>query len=118
MEKKLKNIFCLTEWHVSHLSSVFPSLANIIVPFYYGIDNRFKNGVVGGKAPTKNKFIYSSFPNRGLLQLLQMWPTIIENVPTSTLHIYSDVNNKWSNDVEPQKMQKIRELLGNISDSK
>ena len=118
MEKKLKNIFCLTEWHVSHLSSIFPSLANIIVPFYYGIDNRFKNGVVGGKTPTKNKFIYSSFPNRGLLQLLQMWPTIIENVPTSTLHIYSDVNNKWSNDVEPQKMQQIRELLSNMTDSK
>jgi FkbM family methyltransferase len=117
-EKKLKNIFCLTEWHVSHLSSIFPSLANIMVPFYYGIDNRFKNGVVGDKAPTKNKFIYSSFPNRGLLQLLQMWPTIIENVPTSTLHIYSDVNNKWSNDVEPQKMQQIRDLLGNMTDSK
>jgi hypothetical protein len=100
------------------LSSIFPSLANIIVPFYYGIDNRFKNGVVGGKTPTKNKFIYSSFPNRGLLQLLQMWPTIIENVPTSTLHIYSDVNNKWSNDVEPQKMQQIRELLSNMTDSK
>jgi tetratricopeptide (TPR) repeat protein len=122
MEKKLKNIFCLTEWHVSHLSSIFPSLANIMVPFYYGIDSTFTKvepkGVVGGKAPTKNKFIYSSFPNRGLLQLLQMWPTIIENVPTSTLHIYSDVNNKWSNDVEPQKMQQIRELLGNMTDSK
>ncbi len=118
MEKKLKNIFCLTEWHVSHLSAIFPQLSNIMVPFYYGIDSTFTNGVVGGKGPTKNKFIYSSFPNRGLLQLLQMWPKIIENVPTSTLHIYSDVNNKWSNDVEPQKMQQIRELLAAMSDSK
>lgn len=115
MDKKLKNIFCLTEWHVSHLSSIFPSLANIMVPFYYGIDDRFKS-VAPNKI--KNKFIYSSFPNRGLLQLLQMWPTIIENVPTSTLHIYSDVNNKWSNDVEPQKMKQIRDLLADMSDSK
>lgn len=124
-EKKLKNIFCLTEWHVSHLSSIFPSLANIMVPFYYGIDNRFKSNATDKsnslnlrESKVKNKFIYSSFPNRGLLQLLQMWPTIIENVPTSTLHIYSDVNNKWSNDVEPQKMQQIRDLLGNMTDSK
>jgi predicted O-methyltransferase YrrM/tetratricopeptide (TPR) repeat protein len=118
MEKKLKNIFCLTEWHVEYMTSIFPQLKSITVPFYYGIDNRFINRVIGGKAPTKNKFIYSSFPNRGLLQLLQMWPTIIENVPTSTLHIYSDVNNKWSNDVEPQKMQQIRDLLDNMTDSK
>ena len=38
MDKKLKNIFCLTEWHVSHLSAIFPQLSNIIVTFYYGID--------------------------------------------------------------------------------
>jgi predicted O-methyltransferase YrrM len=116
---KLKNVFCLTEWHVSHLSAIFPSLANIMVPFYYGIDSTFYN-FEKKVDPTKvkNKFIYSSFPNRGLLQLLQMWPKIIENVPTSTLHIYSDVNNKWSNDVEPQKMQQIRELLASMSDTK
>jgi hypothetical protein len=124
MDIKLKNVFCLTEWHVSYLSSIFPQLTNITVPFYYGIDSTFTKvepkGVVGGKVPTKikNKFIYSSFPNRGLLQLLQMWPKIIENVPTSTLHIYSDVNNKWSNDVEPQKMQQIRDLLKSMSDEK
>jgi hypothetical protein len=115
LDKKLKNIFCLTEWHVSYLSSIFPSLANIMVPFYYGIDDRFKSAATN---KIKNKFIYSSFPNRGLLQLLQMWPTIIENVPTSTLHIYSDVNNKWSNNVEPQKMQQIRDLLGIMTDRK
>ena len=114
IDKKLKNVFCLTEWHMSHLSSIFPSLANIMVPFYYGIDSTFTkvdpNGVVGtNKIP--NKFIYSSFPNRGLLHLLQMWPTIIEKFPTSTLHIYSDVDNKWSNQVEGEKMQQIRDLL-------
>ncbi len=114
MDKKLKNIFCLTEWHVEYFNRIFPSLSNITVPFYYGIDDRFKNK----NTPIHNKFIYSSFPNRGLLQLLQMWPTIIQEFPTSTLHIYSDVNNKWSNEVEPQKMQEIRELLSKLSESK
>ena len=128
MDIKLKNVFCLTEWHVSYLSAIFPQLSNIMVPFYYGIDTTFRKvmpseetkGLVESKVTNKikNKFIYSSFPNRGLLQLLQMWPKIIENVPTSTLHIYSDVNNKWSNDVEPQKMQQIRNLLADMTDSK
>lgn len=116
MDKKLKNIFCLTEWHVEYMTNIFPKLKPITVPFYYGIDDRFKNVITGNKI--KNKFIYSSFPNRGLLQLLQMWTKIIEKFPTSTLHIYSDVNNKWSNGVEPQKMKQIRDLLTELSDSK
>ena len=114
MDKKLKNIFCLTEWHVDYFNSIFPSLSKMTVPFYYGIDGRFKNK----NDPIHNKFIYSSFPNRGLLQLLQMWPNISKQFPTSTLHIYSDVNNKWSNEVEPLKMQAIRELLSTLSESK
>jgi hypothetical protein len=116
MDSKLKNIFCLTEWHVEYFTNIFTSLKPITVPFYYGINNRFKTVTTDKKI--KNKFIYSSFPNRGLLQLLQMWPKIIEKMPTSTLHIYSDVNNKWSNDVEPLKMQQIREVLSTLSDSK
>lgn len=112
-DNKLKNIFCLTEWHVKYFTSMFTDLSNITVPFYYGIDNRFKlsNSQTNEISKIKNKFIYSSFPNRGLLQLLKMWPTIYEKYPDSTLHIYSDVNNKWSNDVEPEKMALIKNLL-------
>jgi predicted O-methyltransferase YrrM len=109
IDNKLKNIFCLTEWHANYLGNIFPSLKNIIVPFYYGIDDRFKNNNSNNKI--KNKFIYSSFPNRGLLQLLQMWPKIYEKEPSATLYIYADVNNKWSNDVEPAKMNEIKKLL-------
>ena len=59
------------------------------------------------------KFIYSSFPNRGLLELLQMWPKIIEKYPTASLHIYSDIYGKWVNDVEGPKMKTIASLLDN-----
>lgn len=108
---KLKNIFCLTEWHVQYFTNLFPQLKSITVPFYYGIDNKFKSIIIDKKI--NNKLIYSSFPNRGLLQLLQMWPKIYEKDHTSTLHIYSDINNKWSNDVESEKMQHIKNLLNN-----
>ena len=58
-----------------------------------------------------HSFIYSSFPNRGLLELLKMWPRIYEHQPKASLHIFCDVNHKWSNDVEPEKMQNIKMLL-------
>lgn len=110
IDKKLKNVFCLTEWHVEYFTNIFPNLKHITVPFYYGIDHsKFFNNNVDTKVPYK--FIYSSFPNRGLLELLTMWPKIYDFQPLATLHIYSDIYNKWSNDVEPEKMNKIKQLL-------
>ena len=135
MNIKLKKIFCLTEWHVEYFTSSFPSLKDITEPFYYGID--FGNFLAGEtretreikeKQETENQeesenivlevsqkvphsFIYSSFPNRGLHELLKMWPRIYEHQSKASLHIYCDVNHKWSNDVEPEKMQSIKTLL-------
>jgi hypothetical protein len=110
IDKKLKNIFCLTEWHVDYFTSFFPQLKSITVPFYYGC-NSIQNYEDIKTNKNKYKFIYSSFPNRGLLQLLQMWEQIYERNPRATLHIYSDVDNEWSNNVEPNKMKEIRHLL-------
>ena len=108
---KLKNIFCLTEWHVEYFSRLFESFRDITVPLNYGIDSTFKN-INTEKIPYK--FIYSSFPNRGLLELLQMWRKIHEFQPKATLYIYADVNHKWSNQVEPDKMNKIKILLNQL----
>jgi hypothetical protein len=114
MDKKLKNIFCLTEWHVEYLNQLFPSLAHLTTPFYYGIDfSKFKKDAV--KIPYK--FIYSSFPNRGLLQLLQMWPKIYEKQSLATLHIYSDINGKWVNEVAPDQIFLIKQLLEDYKQS-
>ena len=114
LDKKLKKIFCLTEWHVEFFTQIFPSLKNITVPFYYGIDfNKFKSDKGGNDISLKEqyKFIYSSFPNRGLLQLLQMWPKICEYQPLASLHIYCDIDGKWINNVEGEMMCQIRDLI-------
>lgn len=114
LNNKLKNIFCLTEWHVSYFTQVFPQVINITKPFYYGIDDtKFDNSDSQLTKLTKipHKFIYSSFPNRGLLELLKMWPKIYGNFPNATLFIYSNVDNEWSNKVEPEKMKQIKQLL-------
>ena len=110
LDKKLKKIFCLTEWHVEYFTQFFPSLKNITVPFYYGIDfDKFKNENIMLKE--QYKFIYSSFPNRGLLELLQMWPKIYEFQPQASLHIYCDIDGKWVNQVQGEMMNKIRQLF-------
>ena len=110
LDKKLKKLFCLTEWHVDYLSQIYPTLKDMMVPFYYGIDfNKFKNDNIVLKQ--QYKFIYSSFPNRGLLQLLQMWPKIYQFQSEASLHIYCDIHGKWVNDVEPQMIQEIKRLF-------
>ena len=88
----------------------FPSLKMLNVPFYYGIDtNKFLVKDTDRIIPYK--FIYSSFPNRGLLPLLQMWPQIYNKYPQATLHIYADVNGTWVNNVAPEQMREVRHLL-------
>jgi predicted O-methyltransferase YrrM len=107
---KLKQVFCLTEWHVSYFTDRFKQLSHLTVPLYYGIDfTKFKSSQSIQKEPFK--FIYSSFPNRGLLPLLKMWPKIYSLNNQTSLHIYSDVNGKWVNETSPEQMKEIKHLL-------
>lgn len=110
MNGKLKKIFCLSKWHCEYFTSLFPALKDIIEPFGYGVDIKlFENTEI-----TRNEhlnFIYSSFPIRGLLPLLQMWPKILERYPNAVLNIHSDINGEWSNKMRPDEMQKIKVLL-------
>ena len=110
IDMKLKGIFCLTEWHVDYMSNCFPSLKHLLIPFYYGINPCFSLCTENSKKSEIN-FIYSSFPNRGLLPLLQMWPKILNNNCLSHLHIYADVDGKWVNEVAADTMIEIRKLL-------
>lgn len=107
IDNKLKNIFCLTKWHVNYFLQSFPQFDKITKHLYYGVDTqRFKP-----KEKTKLKFIYSSFANRGLLILLKMWPQIYARNNDATLHIYCDVNNEWVNNNYKDMMIEIRKLL-------
>jgi predicted O-methyltransferase YrrM len=123
MHNKLKKIFCLTDWHVKYFLNDFPQCADrtefsrlspentlttrLTESFYYGIDStRFIR-----KAKKPYSFIYSSYPNRGLLQLLRMWPRIKNELPEATLDVFADINGKWVNEVAGAEMEAIRILL-------
>lgn len=107
LHNKLKNVICLTGWHEQYFLKNFPQFQERTQIHYYGVDTTlFKPH---RKIP--NSFIYSSFPNRGLLPLLQMWPSILKIIPDATLHIYSDINGKWVNEVAKEQMDEIRNIL-------
>lgn len=109
LSNKLKKIFCLTEWHVQHVRHYFPVLCEKIESFNYGI-NREQFLLNGGKEPYR--FIYTSFPNRGLLPLLRMWPKILEHYPVAELHIYVDLDGKWVREFHREEMGMIKDILG------
>lgn len=56
-----------------------------------GIDR--KAFLEGGGNRNPKRVIYASSPDRGLSRLLDVWPTVREQVPDAELHIYYD----WSN---------------------
>ena len=118
IDNRLKNIFCLSNWHTSYFSSMYKSLQDIIKPFGYGIDSTLFDSNTKNITDNFPIFIYSSYPIRGLLPLLQMWPKIIQKYPNALLHIHSDINGKWSNDMRPIEMNLIKELLISYADDK
>ena len=109
-DNKIKHFFCLSEWHVQHFNEILPDYKNLTSHLYYGIDQS-KFIMNDNDEIIPYKFIYSSFPNRGLLQLLELWPLIFKKYPSATLYIYCDVDGKWVNDIAPEDMIKCRQLI-------
>jgi FkbM family methyltransferase len=110
MHEKLKNIFCLSEWHREYFIKIFPTLKHITKSFHYGID--FKVFQLSKPiSKIKNSFIFSSFPNRGLIVVLQMWNRIKSRYPDAVLNIFCDLENKWVNDNYPDEMKEIKRIL-------
>jgi tetratricopeptide (TPR) repeat protein len=103
----LKKIMCLTEWHARYFINQFSILKPLVTTCYYGIDI---DAFTVQENKNAHQFIYTSFANRGLLPLLQMWPTIQTIQPLATLHIYTDLNNEWVNAHYPKQINDIKEL--------
>lgn len=121
--EKLRKILLLSEYHLQFFNNMFPTLKDLTAKFEYGIDlERFdiegyaRGGYVDAKiAPKKikNRFIYSSFANRGLLYLLEMWMDIRKVLDDATLFIHCDVDNHWINqqDIYKDQVMKIKSLI-------
>ena len=80
-------VLAVSEWHAEHLRKTHSRMADRIEATRNGIDlSRF---AANGAAPRNpHRAIYSSSPDRGLEQLLEMWPRIRVRVPDAELHVY------------------------------
>jgi hypothetical protein len=112
LDQKFKKIFCMSEYQAELYSNYFPMLKNIIKVHGLGIDEHVNKNI----KKIKHKFIYSSFANRGLLPLLQLWPNIKNRYKDATLHIYTDISldsnaGIWVNNVYKEGVEAIKTLL-------
>ena len=100
---KLTHIVCLTYWHKYKWIEQFPETEDKVIIIPNGIDYKgFVNmypspkmidGKLFGSSPASlpkknlNQYIYSSHAERGLSKLLEDWPSIKKETPSSTLKI-------------------------------
>lgn len=105
---KFRKLFCLTDWHSNYVSEWLPLVKDFVQSHHYGIDQSLFQSK---RRKTPFKFIYSSFPNRGLLPLLQMWTRIKQIQPLATLNIYCNLDHEWTNQTYPEMMKEIKQLL-------
>ena len=115
VHEKLRGIFCLTEWHKGYFLERFPQFRDRTHAFGYGIDRATFDRLRPSTQKVARRFIYSSFPNRGLLQLLQMWPRVQARYSDASLHIYADLNNAWVNRAAPDVVAAVRAELARVS---
>ena len=82
---------CQTNWHSNHYKKQYPELMYKINIINNGIDTSLFTTNTSNDFSHKrtNKFIYTSCSERGLLVLLKMWPTILENFSDASLVISS-----------------------------
>jgi glycosyltransferase involved in cell wall biosynthesis/tetratricopeptide (TPR) repeat protein len=109
LDRKLKGVFCLSPWHAEHIGTQYPVLKPLIKIIGHGIDTSNIESSIEEKIPYK--FIYTSLANRGLYELLLMWPKIVEWQPTATLHIYSNIDSPYMRNSFGDTMAQIRQLM-------
>jgi hypothetical protein len=117
----LKNIFCLTNSHKEHIQEAYPLFSDKLRVISYGIDvadysnndNLFYHA--RGNPLRFPRFIYPSFPNRGLIHLLEIFPKIIERYPKACLDIFCDFENEYCK--KNCDIEKIKELISTMKDN-
>jgi len=108
--KNIDGCICQTSWHAIEYYKLYPELKDKIKIINNGIDTILFTPMIQVKyEPThiislynykkKNKFIYTSCAERGLITLLKLWSNIVEHLPDATL-VISSYNNFNSTDLK------------------
>lgn len=105
--KNLVNILCISEWHKEQFLSLYPMFENCTEVISYGIET----DVYPMIKRKEYNFIYPNFPNRGLLQLLRMWPRIVHKYPEARLDVFCDIQHNWCKQYWFNDMVEIERML-------
>jgi len=107
----LDAIFCLSEWHRDVFARAHRIPTAKIVVTRNGIDReRFAMRV----RRKRNRFIYSSTPERGLETLLRLFPRIRAKLPGAELHVFYGFGF-WDGTLRPRK-QRWRDAIRSALD--
>jgi glycosyltransferase involved in cell wall biosynthesis len=104
----LKGVLGLTKWHADYITQKFPNISYKVSWLSYGIDTQKFDPSIKKKPYS---FIFPSFPNRGLIHLLKMFPAITARYPSATLDVFIDFENEWLNRLFPDLLKEIKELI-------
>jgi len=107
---KLRNIFCLSEWHKALFLSQFPQFAKITHALSYGVVRCTE------QQKTPASFIYSSFANRGLSTVLKIWPQIRKKYSNATLSVFCDLENQWALTNHGPEIAFVKKMLADLVD--
>ena len=104
---KITGCICQTEWHKNLFLSSFPQLKDKITTINNGINiDLFNLRDMSKLKKVINRFIYTSCSERGLYKLVQLWPSILENLPDAELLISS-----YNNFPKSEEDVKILEII-------
>jgi len=81
--KNVDTLVYVSRWHRNQWESIYPPLAKVnsfITPV--ALDARW---IQPANRLRRDRYIYASCPQRGLIPLLQMWPRIRKELPEATL---------------------------------
>jgi glycosyltransferase involved in cell wall biosynthesis len=88
--KNVDHLFVLSEWHKNQFMELYPHIPEEkFVVTRNGVDMRRFERQRRGRIPKDAKrFVYSHSANRGLEELLAMWPNVMRMDPDMRLHVY------------------------------
>jgi glycosyltransferase involved in cell wall biosynthesis len=112
---RFDRIFCLSDWHKAFFLTCYPTInPDKVIVTRNGVDMaRF----AAPEARAAHRAVYSSSPDRGLRELLEIWPTVTAAVPDAELSVFYGFDN-WEKTVAlmgdqdgTRKIQHLKHLV-------
>jgi tetratricopeptide (TPR) repeat protein len=109
LSDSIRGIICLTEWHKKYIANHFPQFEHNISVMSYGID--IPQTITENVCKIPYSFIYPSFPHRGLVQLLEMFPKIKGKYKNASLNVFCNLELEWSKTNTNKDICRVNELI-------